>query len=118
MYRLKTLSLLCVTGFIASCASTSTNFTETGNIKHSSLSDDCNVTIYTTKPKMDFDELGIIDVTYKCTPPFSWCPEDMNKASFFREVVKPEVCRAGGNAILLWESNGWAYTKTTVIRTK
>ncbi len=118
----KLLLILFLAGLTA-CTSMSTtvNFTETGDENYSSLKSDCDVTIYASRPKRNFDELGIIDIAHTCqSGPFIGyeCP-DVDKASFVRDLVRGDVCKSGGNAILLWEANGQGrYTKVTVVRVK
>ena len=108
---------------ITACTSMSTtvDFTETGDESYSPLPPNCDVTIYASRPKRNFDELGIIDIAYTCqSGPFIGheCP-DVDKASFIRDLVRGDVCKSGGNAILLWEANGLGgYTKVTVVRVK
>ncbi|MGK0247880.1 MAG: hypothetical protein ACI910_000608 [Oleispira sp.] len=93
---------------------TFTDFTETGDLLADPRLKDCDFKIYTTSPKKEFYELGVIDLK----PVFCVvnCPD---KASNVKKIVQEEVCAAGGNAILLWEANGMgSYTKTTVIKVK
>lgn len=93
------------------------SYTKTGDSSYSALDDSCPVTIYTTHPKKEFDELGIVDLlpTYG----FGSMRVSLRKASEVKTYIQPQVCQAGGNGILLWEANGiGAYTKVTVIRTK
>lgn len=90
-----------------------TNFTKTGDITADPRALDCDFKIYTSHPKHDFDEIGVIDLSpngcFKCP----------DTASNVKEFVQEDVCKAGGNAILLWEANGHGnYLKTTVIKTK
>ena len=100
---------------LTACGSVSTSFTKTGDIQLPALANDCPISIYTTPPKKEFDELGIVDLDlfYGYTQPKA------KKASDVKALVSEHVCEAGGNAILLWEANGAGhYTKVTVIKTK
>lgn len=99
---------------LSSCGSVSKSFTQTGDISYPAILKDCTVSIYTTRPKKEFDELGIIDFSIRGGP---FMP-DIHDAGYIKEYVKEDVCKAGGNAILLWESLGMYYSKVTIIKTK
>ena len=91
---------------LASCAST--QFMKTGDETFSQLGDNCEFKIYTTNPKKEFDEIGLVE--------FGGIIENL---SSLKKEAAPYVCRTGGNAILAWEVNGYGrYLKATIIRTK
>ncbi|GAB2884650.1 hypothetical protein ACCI51_09715 [Microbulbifer echini] len=97
-----------ITVFIASCSST---FTKTGDVSHHALSPDCEIAVYTTPPKKDFDELGVVEFK---PMPFIGYPGSISSA---KSQASPFACANGGNALLLWEANGIGqYLKGTVIR--
>jgi len=94
------------------------SYTKTGDNSYGALDKSCPVTIYTTNPKKEFDELGIIDLL-PFYGPFGSMEANLRKANEVKDYVQPQVCQAGGNGILLWEATGYgSYTKVTVIRTK
>jgi hypothetical protein len=101
---------------VSGCTSITPIFSKTGEVDSSPLKPDCNVSIYTTQPKKDYDEIGIIDINYY------WgftSPDEISTASGVHNLIKNQVCDAGGNAILLWEANGDGfYTKATVVKTR
>mgnify|MGYP007012665849 CR=1 FL=1 len=105
--------LLATSILVLAGCTTFTDFTKTGDVSAVARPQNCDFNIYTTQPKHEYDELGVIDLTpVMCV----FCP---NKASNVRDIVQEDVCLAGGNAILLWEANGYGvYQKTTVISIK
>ena len=114
---LKGISVILAITSITGCAATyNPEFTKTGSVTVLPQNSDCDVSIYTTTPKVEFDELGIIDISYSCF--VAGCNKEMRKASGVVEIVRAQVCQAGGNAILLWQATGYGeYKKATVVRT-
>lgn len=112
-YLIGSLLVLGMTG----CSSLQTDFTKTGDSSFEPIVGDCEVSIYTTSPKKPFVEVGIIDADLFCGP-FQFCgvKDNLKTASKFRDFVKNDVCKAGGNAIFLWESTFNLYMKATVIK--
>jgi hypothetical protein len=99
---------------ILTTACASTDFSKTGDYSSDKLADNCPITIYTTAPKKEFNELGVIDISNFC---FIYCGGN-STANGAKNIVQKDVCQAGGNAILLWESTaGGLYKKATVIKT-
>jgi hypothetical protein len=85
----------------------------TGDKEFPSLQNNCDVKIYTTSPKKEFFEVGMIDLR-KCAY-FEGCPDTASKAL---KAYRKDVCEVGGNGLLLWEVNGYGnYIKATAIRT-
>lgn len=115
MNLLKTTILAVSILSITACGTLSSRFTETGDKRFSPLSEDCPVNIYTTRPEKKFFELGVIDISLQCAP-FSCERERISSAGSTRDFISKDVCKAGGNAILLWESTFDLYMKATVIR--
>ena len=119
---LNTLLLTLLIIFISGCASPfiTMNLTETGDKKFESNDKLCDIRIYTTRPKKEFDEVGVIDIDVSngCSP-FD-CPSmNLKTASYVRDFVREEVCKYGGNAIFLWEADSHGrYTKATVVKTE
>jgi hypothetical protein len=115
MKLVRTLSLSLIAVALGGC-SIVTEFSKTGDSEYSPLASDCAVSVYTTSPQKNFDELGMVDLV-GC-PFFVGCTS-LRTASKVKEVFSKHVCEAGGNGLLLWEANGHGiYTKGTVIRTK
>ncbi|MFY0640556.1 MAG: hypothetical protein JXR16_05890 [Bermanella sp.] len=100
---------------VTACGTISSRFTETGDHRFDALSEDCQVNIYTTRPEKKFYELGVVDINLSCAP--FGCPrETISSAGATRDFIAKDVCKAGGNAVLLWESTFDLYMKATVIR--
>ncbi|MGK0247891.1 MAG: hypothetical protein ACI910_000619 [Oleispira sp.] len=100
---------------VTACGTLSSQFTETGDKRFEPLSETCPVNIYTTRPEKKFYELGVIDINFECAP-FGCEREKISSAGSTRDFIAKDVCKAGGNAILLWESTYNLYMKATVIR--
>ena len=113
----KLLLPLSLTVGVSGCTSLDMSYTKTGDSSYSALDSSCPVSIYTTHPKKEFDELGIVDLL----PWYGFGSMEINlrKANEVKNYIHPQVCQSGGNGILLWEATGaGSYTKVTVIRTK
>ncbi|WP_283788502.1 hypothetical protein QNI23_001250 [Bermanella sp. WJH001] len=111
----RNLILTFIALFLTACTSIQPIFSKTGDITLSPLKENCPIKVYTAQPKHEFDEIGIIDL--HCGA--NGCPVESAIASGVKKIVSKKVCKAGGNAILLWEANGHGvYTKATVIKTK
>ena len=112
--NIKKTVLLAIPLLLAACTITPvTKLTHSGDAKFEPLEPSCELTIYTTQPKKNFVEVGMVDAQ-KC---HFWhgCPTNATDAV---EMFRKDVCSAGGNAVLLWEVNGYGrYLKATAIRT-
>jgi len=98
----KILSLSICTLFLTGCASGT--FYKTGKDTAKPLLEGCEFNIFTTRPKGDFVELGLIEFS------------GAYNLGMARKLASPSICENGGNALLLWEANGGgAYTKGTVV---
>jgi hypothetical protein len=84
------------------------NFSPTGTFKTSPRDENCDFVIYTTSPRTEFEELGVVDINQ------GWSGvKTMDKV---RELAHPYVCQNGGNGLLVWGVHpGGFYTKATVI---
>ena len=78
---------------------------------------DCSIDVLSTRPDRPFDELGIIDfaggVVGKNTGQRSGVPDS---AGELKEKVRPEVCRAGGDAVISEINGVCQYVRATVVR--
>ncbi|NVK38198.1 MAG: hypothetical protein HWE18_09755 [Gammaproteobacteria bacterium] len=98
---------------LLSACTTSTQFVKTGDKSFSPFSNGCNVTVYTTNPKKEFEEIGLIEFGKSFV---EGRPSNLTRA---KEEAAPFVCKNGGNGMLVWEANGYGqYLKATIIRTK
>ena len=112
-------TLICATGILtlSGCASLTKEFTATGDHKFEPREKGCDINVYMTNPKKEFYEVGVIDISAGCAP-FGCPAKKLKTASSVKNLVRDDVCKAGGNAILLWEANGdGLYKKATVIKT-
>jgi hypothetical protein len=67
----------------------------------------CAFAVLTTRPDSSFDEIGILDHSHGPVP---------DDAAAFKKSIQKEVCRAGGDAVLV-EVNGLGqYIRGTVLR--
>ena len=93
------LSSLLITG----CTATGT-FYKTGEGIAESRTEGCDFTIYTTSPKHDYIELGLIELVGAIN------------LGIAKNVAAPIVCKNGGNGLLVWEADGHGhYIKATVV---
>jgi len=100
---------------LSGCSLVSTNYSKTGEATADALPKNCPVTVYTTHPKRDFQELGMVEIDVSF---YGFVRPNINNISAIKEKASEFVCKAGGNAILLWEANGAGeYRKITVIKT-
>ena len=107
----KMLVLVAFVGMVG--CSSAPKFSKTGDVSYDSFPENCEFNIYTTAPKKDFDELGVINLVG------NWNGQLPSTIEEVREQVSKPVCENGGNGVLLWESNGFGYyLRTTVIKVK
>ena len=100
-------SILLSTILLTSCATS--DFTKTGHYQAPASSENCEYTIYTTQPKAPFEEIGLIEFN---SGMFGF-PTNL---STVKKMSNADVCKNGGNALLVWEANGvGGYVKATVI---
>jgi len=110
MKKLKNIMLFMALTGIAGCT-TFTEFSQTGDHTSAAKPNDCQFKVYSTSPHRKYHELGVIDLKPV------WCITCPDKVSNVKEIVQEDVCAAGGDAILLWEANGFGmYMKATVIK--
>ena len=69
---------------------------------------DCQIAVYTTTPAQPHQELGTIAIQYGNTG-FLEKPEDLMK------TIRPEVCKAGGDAAVGVANSYGTYLKATVL---
>ena len=110
---LKAFVLLLAVFTINACTSVTPYFSKTGVTVTEPLPDNCDVTVFSTRPPVKYEELGVLDLDVFIG--FSR-PDYLRRAGKFKEKFSSEICRAGGNGILLWESVGDLYLKATVIK--
>ncbi|MBL0220383.1 MAG: hypothetical protein IPQ07_41750 [Myxococcales bacterium] len=73
--------------------------------------DQCTYEVLTTPPGKPFDELGVLDVN----PGRGQIPESIPA---FRSMATAGVCKAGGDAVIVFANGFGQYMKGTVIRYK
>lgn len=112
MKKLLFISVLVATQLIACASTVTTTFTPTGDTRYSALNTDCKITLFTKYPPRHYEELGVIDINVNRG--FSVAP--IRKASDVKDLVQPDACKAGGNAIVLWGTSGGEYSKVTVLK--
>jgi len=102
--------------FIGCASGRNMKFTETGDKTFAALTKNCKIRVYTTKPSKKYHEIGVIEWS-------GWSPSGgvltagPGSVAEAKEKAQPEVCKNGGNALLLWEANAIGhYPKATVIR--
>ncbi|MCH9690547.1 MAG: hypothetical protein K0U59_00600 [Gammaproteobacteria bacterium] len=94
--------------FLAGCSGV--HFSKTGTLEPLAREPGCGYAVYTTMPERKFSELGVISFT---GPP-ARKPKTVDKV---RELSGETICTAGGNALLLWDVNGYGtFLKGTVIQ--
>ena len=110
---LKLVAASLLVGLTAACTSITPNYSSTGLYDAASLSENCDVAVFTSVPPVKYVELGVIelDVIFGFTK-----PDYLTNAGKFRDQFRVDVCRAGGNGLLLWEAYGSAYLKATVVK--
>ena len=105
---MKKIIIASITLLMTAC---SANFTKTGENSFAPLAQGCNFSIYTTSPKKEFEEIGLVEFIPDFLGAF---PRSLSSA---KEKAAPLVCQNGGNGLLVWESNGLGqYLKATIIR--
>ena len=120
------MNRIVLTGILSSalmasgCAYYSVDISKSGGSHFSSYKENCQVDIYTTKPDKPFKEVGIVDVTYhhRAGYLFSsayYVTDKLKVASGFRDHIAKDVCKVGGNAILLHEKD-FTYKIATILR--
>jgi len=108
--KTKIVAVLAPALLLTGCFAT---FTKTGEFTASPRSIDCDFTVYTTTPKRNFDEIGLIEFGGNMLEGSAGGP---GSVSSVKSKSAEEVCRNGGNGLLLWETNGFGnYKKATVI---
>ncbi|MCP5334800.1 MAG: hypothetical protein H7A08_03795 [Oceanospirillaceae bacterium] len=107
IYKLVAVPLIAT---LTACAAY-TEFSPTGDRVAESKPENCDFFVYSTPPQRKYFEIGILDIKpMECIT----CP---NTASNVKKIAAKDVCNAGGDAVLLWEANGWGmYLKATVIK--
>ena len=110
---MKILILSVSAFFLTSC--TTVNFSKTGILEAKSKNVGCEFSIYTTQPNQEFDELGVVEFGGYSFWSGKACPGP-NSVADAKEKSAEYVCKAGGNALLLWEANAFGcYLKATVV---
>jgi hypothetical protein len=111
------LALVFASTMLSGCSLVTTNFSNTGTNKLSSLNENCEFNVYATPPKSEYAELGVVEIDvafYGFIPPIP----NIKTVSSIKKRVQPYVCQAGGNGVLLWEANGGGeYRKIIVVKT-
>jgi len=108
--KIKSIAVLAPALFLTGCFAT---FTKTGEFSASPRSADCNFTVYTTTPPRRFDEIGLIEFGGNM---FEGSAGGPGSVSSVKSKATEEVCKNGGNGLLLWETNGFGnYKKATVV---
>ena len=97
---------------LGGCASAT--FSRVGEHTATALPENCKVTVLVSKPSKSYKEIGVINFsgsffTGAMDGPAS--PEEALKMS------RSEICKNGGNGLILWEANGAGrFKKGTVVR--
>jgi hypothetical protein len=103
----KKIKLLILSAILSGC--TTVEFSKTGKYQAGSLDENCDFTVYTTRPDENFKEVGVVDLIGGAAS----LPRTVRET---KNLVSESVCTNGGNGLLLWEANGYGgYTKGTVI---
>ncbi len=103
--RVMMMILLVGFGSVGACAAIET--TRTGPTVPA-RSADCEVQVFTIPPASGYQELAVIDVgsSYR---------SDVRSIEGFRDLIRPDVCAVGGEAIYV-HSSGGKYSRATVLR--
>ena len=107
----KIATVISAVTLLAGCAISpaTAHFSKTGDFSSKERSVDCKYSVYTTVPKKSYEEVGVIA--------FIDVPHALPRTiEYVRQISNKEICKNGGNGLLLWEANGYGgYTKGTVI---
>ena len=110
----KLIPVITLATALAGCAISppGAHFSKTGDYKTDPREEGCEYSVYTTVPKKEYEEVGVI--SYLAVP--HALPRTID---YVRTISNKEVCASGGNGLLLWEANGYGgFTKGTVIYLK
>jgi hypothetical protein len=108
--NIKKIAVLAPALLLSGCFAT---FTKTGEYTAAPRSVDCDFTVYTTSPKKNYEEVGLIEFDGNF---FEGSYGGPGSVSSVKDRSSLEVCKNGGNGLLLWETNGAGnYKKATVI---
>jgi len=86
------------------------DFTRTTTAPAAARPADCQIELFTTPPGKPFVELGALDWHR------AYAAALAHNAADFMRAVQPQVCGAGGSAILAQVNGDGAYVRGTVIR--
>ena len=104
------LSLLAFVTLVG-CGSVA-SYSKTSNLSLQSQSPNCEFKIFTIRPAVQFDELGVIDFS-PLGPLGQYGPKSLQEA---RKLASRYVCSSGGNGLLLTVVNdAGQYIKASVI---
>ena len=67
----------------------------------------CDFILVTDRPDASFEQIGIVDVTMR--------GRLVDTAAKFRDIVAPEICRAGGDLVVAIKNRG-VYLNGSVYR--
>lgn len=97
-YSMRVMAVLGTLFLLIGCASSAT-FTRTGDyLGAPQFDDDCSIVAYTMIPRRKFREIGTIN----------YFRGDTNGAispDHAINLAREDICRHGGNGLILWESN-------------
>jgi hypothetical protein len=82
-----------------------TSLTRTGP-KFPPRPEDCTFEIFTSPPNGAYVEVGTLDLTSGGT----------TNLGYFRAGIRPQVCKAGGDAALAIANGGGVYIKATILK--
>ena len=99
------LLLLCCFGLLSGCAFTT--MTRTGPV-YPPREPKCPFQLFTTPPWGPFVEIGVVD-----SGPG---PGSVRDLDFFREIIQPYVCFAGGDAVIAFANGQGYYIKATILK--
>lgn len=107
----KILTSIVLSAALSGCATAT--FTKTGDNSFSPRGVGCDFTIYTTKPDYPYKEVGLMEFTGNYFDGFkAGGPDSVTEA---KDASADEVCKSGGNGLLLWEANGLGKYKKAIV---
>lgn len=102
---LRPLSLFLFCAFLVLGCGVATSFTRTGQ-KLPSRAETCTFEMLTAQPSGNYIELGTLDLTSGAT----------SNLGEFRSAIRPQVCKAGGDAAFAFINGYGYYIKAVVLK--
>jgi len=94
--------------FFVAAACTGHRYAQTTNVTAPSKPAACSFDVLSTRPDRPYDEIGVLDARHASNA--------STDAGSFRDSIREDVCRAGGDAVLAEVNGQGHYVRGIVLR--